>query len=236
MITPEDRELISKYMRERFDMTQEERERSFYELASKFGKSDDATLAFRKACADAGAPIVFAPRDMSNEDVLAILNSPETQAFLHEDKHPVENATFAEYVVCVAFDPLTEDVVMIRKTHPAWQAGKLNCPGGKVELGETQMVAARREFREETGVDIEEWHTMVILTKPGEWRIYFMTITTRDVKYCYTTTDEKIVFEDRRHLPLNCVRNLYWIIPFCWHGGCDAELPLYVTEETRSSM
>lgn len=45
-----------------------------------------------------------------------------------------------------------EGVLFIRKKSPTWQAGKLNLPGGKIEIGETPEQAAWREFREETGL------------------------------------------------------------------------------------
>lgn len=51
-------------------------------------------------------------------------------------------------VLCQADD----EFVVIEKDRPAWQSGRLNLPGGKVEPGESPAEAARREAAEETGL------------------------------------------------------------------------------------
>lgn len=43
-------------------------------------------------------------------------------------------------------------VLLVRKNHPSWQAGRLNGIGGRAEKGETPLDCAIREFTEETGV------------------------------------------------------------------------------------
>lgn len=43
-------------------------------------------------------------------------------------------------------------VVLIRKTHPEWQKGLLNCPGGHIEDDKMPVEAAAREFTEETDI------------------------------------------------------------------------------------
>ena len=42
-------------------------------------------------------------------------------------------------------------VLLVLKDKPAWQLGKYNLPGGRVEQGETPDQAAIRELKEETG-------------------------------------------------------------------------------------
>jgi 8-oxo-dGTP diphosphatase len=44
-----------------------------------------------------------------------------------------------------------DDVLLVRKDKPAWQQGKLNLPGGKIEEGESPIQAAVRELKEESG-------------------------------------------------------------------------------------
>src|SRR5688572_3151742 len=56
------------------------------------------------------------------------------------------------------------EVLLIHKNRPAWQAGKLNLPGGKVEEGETPEQAVIREFMEETGIGVTK------VEKYGEMR------------------------------------------------------------------
>ena len=59
-----------------------------------------------------------------------------------------------QYVIC---DSIPEvhvfwpEVLLIEKKHPAWQAGRFNLPGGKIEDEETIHEAASRELLEETG-------------------------------------------------------------------------------------
>ena len=56
------------------------------------------------------------------------------------------------YVVGFLLSERRSEVVLIRKNRPAWQAGRLNGVGGKVEPGERFADAMAREFEEETGL------------------------------------------------------------------------------------
>ena len=55
-------------------------------------------------------------------------------------------------VECVSNRPW-DDVLLVHKNRPAWQAGRLNLVGGKVEEGEDAIAAAVRELKEEAGLD-----------------------------------------------------------------------------------
>jgi 8-oxo-dGTP pyrophosphatase MutT (NUDIX family) len=55
------------------------------------------------------------------------------------------------YVVGFCFDFNHENVLLICKNRPDWQAGRLNGLGGKIEDGESPLTAVGREFAEETG-------------------------------------------------------------------------------------
>lgn len=55
------------------------------------------------------------------------------------------------YVLGFVFDLEYRDVLLIQKARPAWQAGRLNGLGGKVEEGEAFYQAMERELAEETG-------------------------------------------------------------------------------------
>lgn len=62
-----------------------------------------------------------------------------------------------QYVLIFPISPVfcgpgIENVMLIRKAKPAWQAGRLNLVGGKVEPGESFDLAAKREYTEETGL------------------------------------------------------------------------------------
>jgi 8-oxo-dGTP diphosphatase len=75
-----------------------------------------------------------------------------------------------DYVVGLMRDMLSDRVLLIRKNRPAWQAGLLNGPGGKVEQGETPIDAMVREWNEEIGQ----------LTKPEDWRLIASLTDIRD--------------------------------------------------------
>lgn len=69
---------------------------------------------------------------------------------------------------CLGFltDPAGR-VLLIEKRRPAWQAGRLNGIGGKLEEGETCEDAMRRECAEETGLVVTHWTNAGLLTFPG---------------------------------------------------------------------
>lgn len=63
------------------------------------------------------------------------------------------------YVVGFMFDWKMTQIALIRKLKPAWQKGKLNGIGGKIDQGERLVDAMVREFREETDY----------ITSPESW-------------------------------------------------------------------
>lgn len=129
-----------------------------------------------------------------------------------------------EYVVGFLFNISETRVVLIEKKRPAWQAGKLNGVGGKIESGESPFAAMRREFREETGVTIQTWHCVLILSDYN-WRVHFFR-TFGKPERAQTTTDEEIGAYCVNSLPDNVIPNLRWIIPMCLDRGLN--LPVVV--------
>lgn len=122
------------------------------------------------------------------------------------------------YVVGFLFDEKALNVALIRKLRPDWQRGMLNGIGGKIEEGEETPTAMRREFREETGVDIpeEDWRLFCVLGKRDEWRVYFFCAQRPDLYKAglRNMTDEQIevigiyMLKHCRTIP-----NLQWLIP-----------------------
>lgn len=102
-------------------------------------------------------------------------------------------------------------VGLILKQKPAWQKDRWNGIGGHIEEGESPLEAMRREFREETGAGVEDWHEFVCV-KGQNYELH-----------CFSA--EKVVplnqttIERPEWLPLEYLRNyrlldnLAWLIP-----------------------
>lgn len=61
------------------------------------------------------------------------------------------------YVLGFLFNKSRTQVALILKNRPVKQAGRYNGVGGKINRGELSVVAMRREFKEETGLNIQDW-------------------------------------------------------------------------------
>lgn len=105
----------------------------------------------------------------------------------------------------------------MRKSRPAWQKGRMNGPGGKVEPGEEFLAAMVREFKEETGLDVpaESWRHTITQMGP-DYELRFYSTCAADLRQARTTTDEPlfVLRVDNLH-KLNVIPNLRWMIPLC---------------------
>lgn len=88
-----------------------------------------------------------------------------------------------KYTVAFMFNNELDYVALVQKEKPAWQKGKLNGIGGKVEEGETFEHANAREFWEETGVNTQE----------SDWS-HFAQITTPNVDIAFFTMASQLAF------------------------------------------
>lgn len=71
-------------------------------------------------------------------------------------------ANLIHYTVGFMFSEDLRTVLLISKERPAWQKGKLNGIGGKVNIGESPVQAMVREFKEETG----------LVTTKDDWSLF----------------------------------------------------------------
>ena len=125
-----------------------------------------------------------------------------------------------KFTIGVVFSQDFSQVLLAHKTRPEWQAGKLNVPGGKYEPGEAAEVCVRREFLEETGLDIqaEDWRYLGAIGQDfGDVGVLTARYlgATEDVR---SLTDEKIEWFPTHHLPEHVIPNLRWLIPLAEEG------------------
>jgi 8-oxo-dGTP diphosphatase len=122
-------------------------------------------------------------------------------------------------------------VVLIRKNRPAWQAGRLNGVGGHVEPGETPVEAMRREFFEETGLDVDGWqHFATVAWSTGETNFYRRFADAALLDAARTVTDEVIEVHPFDGIPWQeTVPSLAWLLPLALYPTPLAE-PVVVRE------
>ena len=123
-----------------------------------------------------------------------------------------------KYVVGFMFDTFMNQVVLVRKERPEWQAGRINGVGGHVENGESFLAAMIREFGEETGVYESGWRTLCHLKAlpeegpPVEVMFFFARAGDEKIASVHTTTDEQIVLVKSQYSD-EMLPNLEWLLP-----------------------
>jgi len=85
-------------------------------------------------------------------------------------------------VDCVVFDDCDRLLLIRRRNAPF--AGQFALPGGFIDPGETTEDAARRELREETGLETRELRLAGVYSKPGRdprgWTVSIAYLVTTD--------------------------------------------------------
>jgi 8-oxo-dGTP pyrophosphatase MutT (NUDIX family) len=150
------------------------------------------------------------------------------------------------YVCGFLFGNFLDEVMLIRKTKPEWQAGKVNGIGGKVNPYEKPVGAMRREFDEEAGIYFGQWRPFCRLRGGdwgNEWKVDFFygVHPTGDLSSLVKQPicDEgTIVVEPIAHNQYR-IPNLAWLIPMAiaahkWHpqsSGTSLRVPFYDIRE-----
>jgi 8-oxo-dGTP diphosphatase len=145
---------------------------------------------------------------------------------LHPRPNRLDRQTMnPSYCLGFLFSKSRDRVVLIKKTKPDWQAGKLNGIGGKIEDNESSVEAMVREFAEETGLHVPEeawtrvgdcrfdYHrddggtTVHIFAAVGDWLTQVPRRDCSEGKVGWIFWDSNT---ERTIMP-----NLRWLVPLC---------------------
>ena len=116
------------------------------------------------------------------------------------------------YVLALLFTADRRRVVLVHKTRPAWQAGRVNALGGKLAAGESPIEAARREVHEEAGVHVREWEEFLVWDDPV-YRMHAMRAFDDAALGARTAEDQEVFLAAVDSLPPNLIDNLRWLVP-----------------------
>jgi 8-oxo-dGTP diphosphatase len=129
------------------------------------------------------------------------------------------------FVLALLFGADRKQVVLMRRTRPAWQAGRVNGLGGRIKDGESAREAARREVREESGVDVAEW-IEVLVWEDVEYRMHVVRAMSELARGARTMEDQEVFLADVDALPANVIDNLRWLVPLALDR--EVEMPIQV--------
>lgn len=134
-----------------------------------------------------------------------------------------------EFTLGFVFSPNYRDVLLIHKQRPAWQAGKINGVGGKLEPGESPVEGVTREVYEETGLAVPpaDWFATATM-QAADWRVHvFSAVLSGNPNGAESRTDETVAWYPLDALPDGMISNLTWLIPLCLdrlHNGTPAHV------------
>lgn len=159
---------------------------------------------------------------------------------------PIEPDKSAEevkqkYVAGFMFTNDCKNVILIRKKKPAWQLGKLNGVGGKVENNEIPKDAMIREYKEEAGITFDKWDNFLTVEYKS-CTVYFFKGFSDSCFYQSETKESEIIEKiSIDKFPIDeVIPNLNWIInlaldPDIEHTEAMEEYPSqehqYITDE-----
>lgn len=118
-----------------------------------------------------------------------------------------------EFVVGFLFNEDAHDMVLIRKTHPEAQRGKLNGVGGRVCKDETPCEAMERAFTNEAGLVIKKWELFCSQHKKDGGCIYFFKAFKAEGVIRSNTAETVAIFPVSELRGLDVVPDLRWLIP-----------------------
>jgi len=133
------------------------------------------------------------------------------------------------YVLALLFTADRQEIVLVDKTRPAWQAGRVNALGGKLRDGESAEDAARREVREEAGVDVASWEP-VLVWRDAQYTMHVVRAFDDAARRTRTAEDQRVFRAPVHALPPNVIDNLRWLVPL----ALDREVALPIDVRSAS--
>ncbi len=121
-----------------------------------------------------------------------------------------------KYTLGLIFDQSLSQILLMHKTKPAFQVGKLNGLGGKIEEGETPEACIAREVREESGLNIKPAAWVRIGTTGGtNWTMeVFAHRYLGNLSDAKSLEAEQIEWFHINQLPTTVLTNIPWMIAF----------------------
>jgi len=133
------------------------------------------------------------------------------------------------YVLALLFTADRREIVLMEKTRPAWQQGRVNALGGKLRAGESAEDAARREVREEAGVDVAVWDP-VLVWHDAQYTMHVVRAFDDAALRAHTAEDQRVFRAPVDELPANLIDNLRWLVPL----ALDREVALPIDVRSAS--
>lgn len=134
------------------------------------------------------------------------------------------------YVLALLFTADRRRVVLMRRTRPAWQEGRVNALGGRLIRGEGAAEGARREVREESGVDVGDWRE-VLVWNDAEYELHVMSAVSERARDARTMEDQEVFLAEVSALPENVIDNLRWLVPL----ALDTEVAVPIAVRSASA-
>lgn len=154
-----------------------------------------------------------------------------------ENTHQMSDGAPRSYVCGFMFDQLKERVTLILKNRPAWQAGKFNGVGGKIEPGEGPLDAMIREFNEEAGVFFPYWRQFAKLELSRGGEIYLFTAVSDAARSVRTMTDEPVgLFPINALYEAQTMPNVRWLVPMALSFEMGEKSSAFVIKEIEETQ
>lgn len=136
------------------------------------------------------------------------------------------------YVLAFMVNATNNQILLIKKKRPAFQAGKMNGIGGKIEGDETPVEAIIREVEEETGLKTTEyeWANFGEMRLPDGGKVHLFKTFRDDLENALSMTDEEVVVMDIDYNVLKplVMPNLIWLIDVAMDNTlCSLSVELY---------